>query len=69
MLFLSGLWYPAAEASGPLQTVMYYSPGGAAVNAMLGAVFGTAPPLSAMATMVAYTAIFAAVAIRFFRWE
>ena len=25
MLFLSGLWYPAAEASGPLQTAMYYS--------------------------------------------
>ena len=69
MLFLSGLWYPAAEASGPLQTIMYYSPGGAAVNAMLGSVFGTGPPLTAVATMVVYTGIFAAVARRYFRWE
>jgi ABC-2 type transport system permease protein len=69
MLFLSGLWYPAAEASGPLQTIMYYSPGGAAVNAMLGSVFGTGPPLAALATMVVYAVIFAAVAIRYFRWE
>jgi ABC-2 type transport system permease protein len=69
MLFLSGLWYPAAEASGPLQTIMYYSPGGAAVNAMLGSVFGTAPPLAAVAAMVVYAVIFAAVAIRYFRWE
>jgi ABC-2 type transport system permease protein len=69
MLFLSGLWYPAAEASGVLQTVMYYSPGGAAVNAMLGSVFGTAPSLAAIATMVVYTVIFAAVATRYFRWE
>jgi ABC-2 type transport system permease protein len=69
MLFLSGLWYPAAEASGPLQTIMYYSPGGAAVNAMLGSVFGTAPPLTAVVTMVVYAVIFVAVAIRYFRWE
>ena len=69
MLFLSGLWYPAAEASGPLQTAMYYSPGGAAVNAMLGSAFGTGPPLAALATMVVYAVIFAAVAIRYFRWE
>jgi len=69
MLFLSGLWYPAAEASGALQTVMYYSPGGAAVSAMLGSVFGTGPPLTAVATMTAYAIIFAAVAVRYFRWE
>jgi len=69
MLFLSGLWYPAAEASGPLQTIMYYSPGGAAVNAMLESAFGTGPPLSAVATMVVYAIVFAAVAIRYFRWE
>ena len=69
MLFLSGLWYPAADASGLLQTIMYYSPGGAAVNAMLGSVFGTGPPLAALATMVVYAAIFATAAVRYFRWE
>ena len=69
LLFLSGLWYPAAEASGPLQTVMYYSPGGAAVKAMLGSVFGTGLPPTAVATMAVYAVIFAVVAIRYFRWE
>ena len=69
MLFLSGLWYPAAEAGGLLQTVMYYSPGGAAVRAMLGSVFGTAPPLASVATMAVYAVIFAAVAVQYFRWE
>ena len=68
-LFLSGFWYTAAEASGPLQTIMYYSPGGAAVNAMLGSVFGAGPPLTAVATMAVYAVVFAAVAIRYFRWE
>ena len=69
MLFLSGLWYPAAEASGLLQTIMYYSPGGAAVNAMLGSAFGPGPPLAPLATMVVYAVIFVAGAIRYIRWE
>jgi len=69
LLFLAGLWVPPATVGGPLATIMYYSPSGAAAEALLNSVFNTAPPYTAIVTMVAYTAVFAFVAIRYFRWE
>jgi ABC-2 type transport system permease protein len=69
LLFLSGLWLPPSTVGAPLSTIMYYSPSGAAVNALLSSVFNAAPPLTAIGAMVVYTAIFAFVAIRYFRWE
>jgi ABC-2 type transport system permease protein len=69
MLFLSGLWIPPATVGGPLATIMYYSPAGAAVQALLNSAFNTAPPLTAILTMAAYAVVFALVAIRYFRWE
>jgi ABC-2 type transport system permease protein len=69
LLFLSGLWIQPAEVGGPLATIMYYSPSGAADRALLSSVFNTAPPYTAIVTMVAYTVIFAFIAIRYFRWE
>lgn len=67
--FLSGLWIPPATVGGPLATIMYYSPSGAAVQALLYSIFNAAPPLATMLTMVLYTIIFGFVAIRYFRWE
>jgi len=64
LLFLSGLWIPPATVGGPLATIMYYSPSGAAVQALLYSVFNSAPPYTAIVTMVAYTAVFAFLAIR-----
>lgn len=69
LLFLSGLWVQPAQVGGPLATIMYYSPSGAAARALLNSVFNAAPPLEAVVTMVAYTTIFALLAIRYFRWE
>jgi ABC-2 type transport system permease protein len=69
LLFLAGLWVPPATVGGPLAAIMYYSPSGAAAEALLYSVFNTAPPYTAIVTMAAYTAIFAFVAIRYFRWE
>jgi ABC-2 type transport system permease protein len=69
LLFLSGLWVQPVQVGGPLQTIMYYSPTGAAVRALLYSVFNTAPPYTTLVTMVAYTVIFAVIAIRYFRWE
>jgi ABC-2 type transport system permease protein len=69
LLFLSGLWIPPVTVGGPLATIMYYSPSGAAVQALLNSVFNTTPPFTAILTMVAYTVVFAFVAIRYFRWE
>lgn len=68
-LFLSGLWVQPAQVGGPLAIIMYYSPSGAAAQALLYSVFNTAPPYTAIVTMVAYTAVFAFIAIRYFRWE
>jgi ABC-2 type transport system permease protein len=69
LLFLSGLWVQPAQVGGPLATIMYYSPAGAAVRALLYSVFNSPPPYTSIATMIVYTAIFAFVAIRYFRWE
>jgi ABC-2 type transport system permease protein len=69
LLFLSGLWVQPALVGGPLQTIMYYSPSGAATRALLYSVFNAAPPYTTLVTMIAYTVIFAVIAIRYFRWE
>lgn len=67
--FLAGLWVNPAQAGEPLATIMHYSPSGASSRALLDAVFNSSPSYAAWATMAAYTAVFAYVAIRYFRWE
>lgn len=69
LLFLAGLWVPPATVGGPLATVMYYSPSGAASLALLDSTFNSGPPYAAVVTMVAYTVVFAYLATRYFRWE
>ncbi len=69
LFFFSGLWLQPALVSGPLQTIMYYSPSGAAARVLLSSVFNTAPPYTTVLTMVAYIVIFSFIAIRYFRWE
>jgi ABC-2 type transport system permease protein len=69
LLFLSGLWVQPAQVSGPLQEIMWYSPSGAAVRAILYSVFNTTPPVTTLLTLIGYTIVFAFVAIRYFRWE
>ncbi|HXY47496.1 MAG TPA: ABC transporter permease [Thermoplasmata archaeon] len=69
LLFFSGLWIQPVQVGGALQTIMYYSPSGAAVRALLYSVFNATPPYMTLVTMAVYTVIFAYVAIRYFRWE
>lgn len=68
LLLLSGLWVQPAQVGGPLQTIMYYSPSGAAARALLDAVFNGSPSYAALLTMVVYTVLFGFIAIRYFRW-
>jgi ABC-2 type transport system permease protein len=68
-MFLAGLWVQPAQVGEPLATIMYYSPSGAADRALLSSVFNSSPPYTSTITMVVYTAIFAYIAIRYFRWE
>ncbi len=69
LMFLSGLWTPPQAVGGPLATIIYYSPSGAAVRALLDSVFNQPPPYTTLVTPVVYAVIFSFIAIRFFRWE
>jgi ABC-2 type transport system permease protein len=69
LMFLSGLWVNPAQVGDPLRTIMYYSPSGAAVRAVLDATFNGGPSYAGLMTMAAYTVIFGFIAIRYFRWE
>jgi ABC-2 type transport system permease protein len=69
LFFLSGLWVQPVQVSGPLQGVMWYSPSGAAVRALLYSVLDRRPPVLTVVTLAGYTLVFAFVAIRYFRWE
>ena len=69
LMFLSGLWVNPAQVGDPLRTIMYYSPSGAAVRAVLDSAFNGGPSYAALLTMAVYTVIFGFIAIRYFRWE
>jgi ABC-2 type transport system permease protein len=69
LMFLSGLWVNPAQVGDPLRTIMYYSPSGAAVRAVLDSAFNGGPSYAALLTMAVYAVIFGFVAIRYFRWE
>ena len=69
LMFLSGLWVNPAQVGDPLQTIMYYSPSGAAARALLDAIFRGSLSYAALLTMAVYTVIFGFIAIRYFRWE
>ncbi len=69
LMFLSGLWVNPAQLDDPLRTIMYYSPSGAAVKAVLDSAFNGSPSYASLLTMAAYTVVFGFIAIRYFRWE
>lgn len=69
LLFLSGLWIQPVQVGAPLRDIMWYSPSGAAVRAILYSVFHAAPPVTTLITLVGYTLVFAFAAVRYFRWE
>jgi ABC-2 type transport system permease protein len=69
LLFLSGLWIQPVQVGEPLRAIMWYSPSGAAVRAILYSVFNATPPVTTLLALVGYTLVFAFVANRYFRWE
>jgi ABC-2 type transport system permease protein len=69
LMFLSGLWVNPAQVGDPLRTIMYYSPSGAAVKAVLDSSFNGSPSYAAWLAMAVYTIIFGFIASRYFRWE
>src|ERR1022692_1054451 len=69
LLFLSGLWVQPVQVGAPLSDIMWYSPSGAAVRAILYSVFHATPPVTTLVTLAGYTLLFSFVAVRYFRWE
>ena len=69
LMFLSGLWVNPAQVGDPLRTIMYYSPSGAAVKAVLDSAFNGSLSYPALLAMAVYAIMFGFVAIRYFRWE
>ena len=69
LMFLSGLWVNPAQVGDPLRTIMFYSPSGAAVRAVLDSAFNGSPSYAAWLTMAVYAVIFGFIATRYFRWE
>ncbi len=69
LLFLAGLWIQPALVGNPLQSIMYYSPAGAAVRSLLYSVFNQPPPYLELVAMAVYSMVFGVLAIRFFRWQ
>ena len=69
LMFLSGLWVNPAQVGDPLRTIMYYSPSGAAVKAVLDSAFNGGPSYAAWLTMAVYAVVFGFIATRYFRWE
>jgi ABC-2 type transport system permease protein len=69
LMFLSGLWVNPAQLGDPWRTIMYYSPSGAAVRAVLDSAFSGDSSYAAWLTMAVYAVVFGFIAIRYFRWE
>jgi ABC-2 type transport system permease protein len=69
LLFLSGLWIQPVQVGAPLRDVMWYSPSGAAVRAILYSVFHATPPVTTLLTLAGYTLVFGFAAVRYFHWE
>lgn len=69
MLFLSGLYYPVQLMPAVIQDISYYTPLGAAVQAIGDAWVGKFPPAQPLLALAGYALVFGYLAKRFFRWE
>ncbi|WP_062437392.1 ABC transporter permease [Herbidospora daliensis] len=69
MMFFAGLWVPIAQMPPLLQDISAYTPLGAGMAAFQDAYLGGFPSWPPLVILVAYAAVCAAVAVRWFRWE
>ena len=69
LAFSSGLWWPLPLMPALLRAVVEKTPTGAAVQALNDTIAGNFPGLTPLAVLAAYAVVFAALAIRTFRWE
>lgn len=69
VMLLAGLWFPREAMPDLMRRVSDFSPGGAGVDALQQAWFGSGPPLSSLAVLAGFTLVVGAVAAVSFRWD
>lgn len=69
LMFFAGLFLPRAEMPRALLDISNFTPLGAAVQAIQSALLDGFPPIEPLLVLPAYAVVFAALAVRFFRWE
>ena len=69
LMFFAGLFFPRAEMPRALLDVSNLTPLGAAVQAIQSSLLDGFPPIEPLLVLLAYTILFSALAVRFFRWE
>jgi ABC-2 type transport system permease protein len=69
LMFFAGLFLPRAEMPRALLDVSNLTPLGAAVQAIQSSLLDGFPPIEPLLVLAAYTVLFSALAVRFFRWE
>ncbi|MGM0385841.1 MAG: ABC transporter permease [Actinomycetota bacterium] len=69
LAFFAGLWFPQQAMPSTLATISRLAPTGAAVEAFNATMAGDFPATQPLLLLVGYTAVFAVIAVRAFRWE
>lgn len=69
LMFFAGLWIPLSVMPDTLASISRFTPLGAAADAMIDAIAGDWPRGWVLGVLVGYTVVFAALAVRLFRWR
>lgn len=69
LIFFAGLWVPRAVMPAALRDISDYTPLGAGVGALQRSSVGLWPHPLQLIVLAAWTVVFGALAVRYFRWE
>lgn len=69
LMVLAGLWFPREGMPDLMRRISDFSPGGAGVDAIQQAWFGSGVPLSNLAVLAAFAIVTGGFAALTFRWE
>lgn len=69
VMLLAGLWFPREAMPGTMRRISDLSPGGASVDAVQQAWFGSGVPVSSLVTLVGFALVTGALAAVTFRWD
>lgn len=69
VMVLAGLWFPREAMPDLMRRISDFSPGGAGVDALQQAWFGSGAPPSSLAVLAAFTLVVGGLAAVTFRWD